>query len=186
MAEIPTHAKRVFKGILYDVYHFEQEMFDGTTKTFEMLHRKPSVQVLPIYNGKVVVAKEQQPGTETFATFLGGCSEEGEDPLHAAKRELLEETGFHSDAWELLFTLPIPGRINWDIHFYVARDCKKVAEQNLDNGEKIELIELDFEELIQFTQQPGFRNKVFKSYMANFQYDQEKLALLKGKLFPDL
>ncbi len=183
MSQIPANAKRVFKGILYDVYHFEQEMFDGSTAMFEMLSRKPSVQVIPVKGGKIIVAHEEQPGTEEFTTFVGGCCEEGEEPLVAAKRELQEETGFTSSDWELLFTLQIPGRIAWDIHFYVARDCKETFKTQLDVGEKITLKELSFDELIEFTKRDDFRNKLFKSYMANFEYGAEKIKFLKDKLF---
>ncbi|MAG60170.1 hypothetical protein CL619_00135 [archaeon] len=183
MAKIPKNAKRVFKGILYDVYHFDQKMFDGSTQTFEMLSRKPSVQVIPIKNGKIVVAHEEQPGTKEFTTFVGGCTDENEDLLVAAKRELKEETGLESSDWEELFTLKIPGRIDWDIHFFVARDCQKVAETKLDSGEKIQLEELSFEEFIEFTKRDDFRNKVFKSYMANFEYSEEKVKFLKEKMF---
>jgi len=33
---VPEEAKLVFKGIIYDVYQWEQKMFDGTFSTFEM------------------------------------------------------------------------------------------------------------------------------------------------------
>ena len=183
MAKIPTNATRAFKGILYDVYHFEQTMFDGSTKTFEMLKRKPSVQVIPIKDGKVVMALEEQPGSKEFATFIGGGCEEEEDPIAAAKRELLEETGFESNDWELLFTLKIPGRIEWDIHFYAARACKKVQDPKLDSGEKIKLLELSFEEFLEFTQRDDFRSKIYTSYIAGSGYDQEKVKILREKLF---
>lgn len=184
MAKLPENAKRVFKGILYDVYHFEQEQFDGSTKTFEMLKRKPSVQVIPIKDGKVIMAKEQQPGTEEFTTFVGGCTDENEEPFVAAQRELKEETGLESDDWEEIFKLEIPGRIDWDIHFYVARGCRETSAPETDSGEKIKLKELSFEEFINFTKREDFRNKVFKSHMANFQYSEDKVEYLKKKLFP--
>jgi|APSaa5957512535_1039671.scaffolds.fasta_scaffold03097_4 ADP-ribose pyrophosphatase len=182
MAKIPSNANKVFNGILYDVYHYDQKMFDGTTQTFEMLKRKPSVQVIPIKDGKIIMAHEEQPGTKEFTTFVGGCSESDEEPLVAAKRELLEETGLTSDDWELIFTLEIPGRIDWDIHFYAARGCTQIQEVAANNGEKITLKELSFDEFIEFTKRDDFRNKVFKSHMAKFDYDQEKINHLKAKL----
>jgi ADP-ribose pyrophosphatase len=182
MASIPKNAKRVFKGILYDVYHFEQQMFDGSMGTWEMLSRKPSVQIIPVKSGKIIVANEEQPGTNKFSTFIGGCCEGDETPLAAAKREMLEETGLVSNDFEQLFTLEIPGRINWDIHFFVARDCQQQAKPALDNGEKITLKELSFDEFLEFTKRDDFRNKVFKSHMANFEYDQEKVEFLRKKL----
>ncbi len=37
--KIPPNAKRVFKGIIFDVYQWQQKMFDGSKETFEMLKR---------------------------------------------------------------------------------------------------------------------------------------------------
>ncbi len=34
---IPDHATCVFRGMLFDVYQWQQEMFDGSIETFEML-----------------------------------------------------------------------------------------------------------------------------------------------------
>ena len=34
---IPNHAKKVFAGKTFDVYHYEQKMFDGSTQIFEKL-----------------------------------------------------------------------------------------------------------------------------------------------------
>ena len=41
---IPHNAKKVFNGILFDVYQWKQKMFDNSIKTFEMLKRKSSLQ----------------------------------------------------------------------------------------------------------------------------------------------
>ena len=32
MKKIPNNAKRVFKGVIFDVYQWEQEVFDGMSK----------------------------------------------------------------------------------------------------------------------------------------------------------
>lgn len=34
---IPDHAKCVFKGVIFDVYQWEQKLYNGTTTTFEKL-----------------------------------------------------------------------------------------------------------------------------------------------------
>ena len=57
----------------------------------------------------------------------------GEDALAAAKRELLEETGYESDEWTHLLTLPSNATIADNYaHLYLARNCRKVSEQSLD------------------------------------------------------
>ena len=59
-----------------------------------------------------------------------------EDALAAAKRELLEETGYESDEWKHLLTVPSNATIADNYaHLFVARNCRKVAGQSLDETE---------------------------------------------------
>lgn len=64
-----------------------------------------------------------------------------EDKLEAAKRELLEETGYMSDDWEHLLTIPSNATIadNYATVF-AARNCKKVSEQHLDETEYLNVV----------------------------------------------
>ena len=59
-----------------------------------------------------------------------------ESALSCAKRELLEETGYESDDWTHLLTIPSNATIA-DNYAYVfmARNCRKVATQHLDETE---------------------------------------------------
>ena len=76
---------------------------------------------------------ERSGGKEYRAGNDVGSSE---DALDAAKRELLEETGYESDEWTHLLTIPSNATIADNYAFvYRARNCRKVAEQNLDNTE---------------------------------------------------
>ena len=56
-----------------------------------------------------------------------------EDILEAAKRELLEETGYVSDEWEHLLTIPSNATISDNYaYIYSAKNCRKVKGQDLD------------------------------------------------------
>jgi hypothetical protein len=60
--KIPKKARRVFKGVIFDVYHWPQKMFDNSTVTFEMLKRADTLQVIAITpDKKILLLKEQQP-----------------------------------------------------------------------------------------------------------------------------
>lgn len=146
--KIPEHAKLVFKGVIFDVYQWEQEMYDGSHATFEMLKRPDTILILPTMGDKIILSHQEQPSKPAFDSFLGGRAEEGEDSLESAKRELLEEGGLVSDNWELIKTYEPFSKFEWKIYLYVARDCKKIAEQHLDPGEKITLYEASFEEFV--------------------------------------
>lgn len=59
-----------------------------------------------------------------------------EDALAAAKRELLEETGYSSDKWTHLLTVPSNATIADNYaHVYMAENCRKVSGQHLDETE---------------------------------------------------
>src|SRR3989344_5268859 len=100
---MPKSAKRVFKGVVFDVYQWQQQMFDGTYETFEKIKRVDTVIVLPVTKeGKIILTKQQQPNGKPFTRVAGGRVDEGEGVLAAAKRELLEETGYEAVKFELL------------------------------------------------------------------------------------
>lgn len=148
MSRIPPDATRVFKGVIFDVYQWQQTLFDGTVQTFEGLKRQPNVQVIALQGDDVLYAKQEQPRKGSFLSLLGGRAEEGETPLEAAQRELQEEAGLVSDEWEHLRDYPAPGKIDWTVSLFVARNCRVVSEQMLDGGEKIEVIRTPLHEFI--------------------------------------
>ena len=75
-----------------------------------------------------------------------GAFNDGEtDALTVAKRELLEETGYVSDCWEYLGpTVESSAKMTNYMHIFLARDCRKVASQHLDETEEltVELVPL--------------------------------------------
>lgn len=161
MKKIPDNAKLVFKGILHDVYQWEQEMFDGTFSVFEGIKKKYSVTIIAIVGDKIIINNEEQPGRAPFKALPGGKGEDGYTPLEDAKRELLEETGYESNDWIEWFTSDIlqQGKIEWDNHFFIARNCRKMSEQNLEPGERIEVALASFDEFLEFRKNPKARNK---------------------------
>ena len=157
---IPKDAQLVFKGRLFDVYQWQQRLFDGSMATYEWLRRKPSVTILPITtDGKIMLCEEEQPNRGKFLSSPGGQVEAGEAPDRAAARELLEETGYSGELELWMVTHPYGNKIEWDVHNYIARGCRKIAEQHLDAGERITPIFLNFDQFIDMVvRDPDFRN----------------------------
>ena len=87
---IPAHAKRVFSGRIFDVYQWEQEMFDGTTETFEPIWRLPTVEIIATVGDKILIEEQDQPDRKNNITLVAGRADHSEDMLAEAKRELLE------------------------------------------------------------------------------------------------
>jgi ADP-ribose pyrophosphatase len=78
----------------------------------------------------------------------GGYMEPGEDPLNAAKRELLEETGYEAGAWTALGNFPVDANRGAGVgHFFLAQCAHHIAEPKSDDLEEQELLLLSRKEL---------------------------------------
>jgi 8-oxo-dGTP pyrophosphatase MutT (NUDIX family) len=178
---IPDNAKKVFGGVLFDVYQWEQELFDGTKTLFEKLKRPDTVVVFPVLDdGKIILTEQEQPGKEAFIGATGGRVDKGEDILEAAKRELLEESGYEASEFVLWDAQHPTSKIDWVVYTFIAKGLKKVSDMNLDAGEKITLKLVDLDEFIEIAINKNFVEKeiIPKLYEAKL-YPEKKEELKK-------
>jgi ADP-ribose pyrophosphatase len=74
---------------------------------------------------------------------VGGYLEPGEDPLTAARRELLEETGYEAPDWISLGRYPVDGnRGAGTAYLFLAQGARRVTKANADDLEEQELLHL--------------------------------------------
>jgi len=178
MGKIPPHATRVFKGEVFDIYQWPQQLYDGSTATFEVAARASTIEVIAMDGDDIVFSRQEQPNKPPYYSFLGGRAEPDEAPLETAKRELLEESGLASDDWRLLRTYPIPGKIDWTIYLFLATSCRTAATPALDAGEKIELIRMPFKQFLQeIVPLPTFACAEFRAEIMS-AYNHEQAALV--------
>lgn len=84
----------------------------------------------------------------TTLGIVGGFIEEEEEPIRAARRELLEETGYESSNWTPLGSYRVdPNRGVAMGHLYLARQARYITARNADDLEEQELILLTRSEL---------------------------------------
>lgn len=138
-SKIPPHAKRVFEGVIYEIYQWQQEMFDGSIETFEVARRADVVSVIPVVDDQILILHEEQPHHGSRISFPGGRIEPGEDPFTAAHRELREETGMKFGKLKLVMIEDIGGgKLDWTAYRFVATDLIATEEQQQDPGERIQ------------------------------------------------
>ncbi|MFA6296210.1 MAG: NUDIX hydrolase [Patescibacteria group bacterium] len=128
---------------------------NGKAVDFDLKKEGPFVCILAITkNNKVILAKQFRPGPEKILLELpGGYIDKGETPANAAKRELLEETGYIGkikfigksldDAYSTLI------RYN-----FVATNCIKKDVKNIkkDQNEFIKIVEMPIKKFRQHLQ----------------------------------
>ena len=112
----------------------------NNSKTYrEIIHHPGACCVVAIDQNKDILMVRQfryAINQQILEIPAGKLDVPEESPLLAAKRELLEETGFEAKNWtELGVIYPSPGYCDEKIYLYVATKIKKVSELNLDKDE---------------------------------------------------
>lgn len=117
------------------------ELPDGRViEEYYVLEYPDWVNVIAITKeGQFVMERQYRHGLGVHSTELPcGVMEKGEDPLEAARRELLEETGYAGGEWTKLMAIgPNPGSQNNLTHCFLAVGVEKIAEQSLDDTEEL-------------------------------------------------
>ena len=90
-----------------------------------------------------------------------GATKASEETLEAAKRELMEETGYASDEWEHLLTIPSNATIadNYAT-VYRAKNCRPSGKQNLDETEVLQIYKYTEDEIESMISEGEFQQAV--------------------------
>ena len=90
-----------------------------------------------------------------------GSRDAAEAALDCAKRELREETGYESDDWTHLITVPSNATIS-DNYAYVfmAKNCRKAVDQHLDDTEYLNVKKLTADEIEELIRSGRFQQAV--------------------------
>lgn len=185
--KIPSHAQSVFRWVRFEIFQWEQELYDGSVTTFERAKFRDGSFVIPLLaDGKILLTKQEQPARQwPFFSLPGGSFDNpDEDPLFCAKRELFEETGYQSDEWELMRKEEGTSNIIVNTYFYIARNCQLLSDHsNPDHGEKIWLYPVTFDEFLNLALEEKFIHWNLVPLLCRAKFNREEYLSLKEKIF---
>lgn len=116
---------------------------------FYTIHTPSWVNVIPLTPDlNVVMVKQFRHGSKSICLEIPGGLIDDEAPEDAAKRELLEETGYSGSEPEYLGSVsPNPALFDNICYTYLIKDCAKTSEKILDPNEDIEVVLVRLEEI---------------------------------------
>lgn len=113
---------------------------NGHEEKMIVLEGGDSVQVVAENeDGNILLVRQYRFGIGKYLYELpGGLIDAGEEPLVAARRELVEETGYTASSWKKLGSNPSnPVFMEGYIHHFFARGLVANGQQQLDLAEDI-------------------------------------------------
>jgi ADP-ribose pyrophosphatase len=174
-------SKLAYKGKVFSVYTDKVEEPSGAINTRDVIRHNGSVVILAVDESKnpsdpeIILERQYRHAAGQFLLELpAGRIEPNESPLAAAKREMIEETGYRAKRWKLLTNyFASPGFLGESMQIYLARDIRDgVAKPEPD--EQIEVIRRPLSEVLELIT----ANKIHdgKTLIGVLLYDADRRA----------
>lgn len=157
LREETLEREAVFKGRLLDVRRDTVRLPDGARAVREYVVHPGAVLVIPVLRQSLThweLVMERQfryPLDRVMIEFPAGKRDAGEDPFDCARRELLEETGYHAAEWAHAGVLhPTIAYSNESIDIWFARGLT-AGSASLDAGEFLEVFTARSDQILQWS-----------------------------------
>lgn len=122
------------------------ELPNGKLAAYDILSSSSYVTVAAFtQSGEAILIRQFRPGPEReLLSFCEGAIDAGEEPIEAARRELMEETGYEAEEIIFLKKKNSAYTEQWQ-YFFLATNCQLKAEPQPDEGEflSLEIMSID-------------------------------------------
>ena len=135
---------------------YKVTLADGSSRRVEEILKRgvpgDAAVIIPITTeGNVIMVVQSRPNMKENVSIElpAGMVDSGEDHQTTAVREMLEETGYEADnVYELEWHYQDQGCSGAIIKTFVAEGCKKKQEVRLDEGERLQYVEMSYEDIM--------------------------------------
>lgn len=173
LCEKKISGEKIYDGKVVKLAVDKVMLENGKEATREIITHPGGVCVVPINENNEIYMVEQfrYPFGKVLIEIPAGKLEFGEDHRECGIRELEEEIGAKAQSFEYLGCLyPTVAYDTEIIYMYLARGLS-FGEQNLDDGEFLDVIKMPFEKAVEMV----MNNEIHDS--------KTQLAILKAKLY---
>ena len=144
---------------------------------FYILEYPDWVNVIAITkDNKFVMVEQYRHGLgDVFIELVAGVIEKNESPINAAKRELLEESGYGNGKWELLTVISQNPSTTTNLTYcFLAIDVEKIDSQHLDSTEDIAVRLLSENEVKELLMEDKIKQSLMAVPLWKYFYMAEK------------
>ena len=128
----------------------------------------------------IMVEQYRHAAGETFLEVPGGSTDPGEEPLRSGQRELREETGYVSDEWLACgFHYPNPALQNNRMHTFLALNCRREGEPELDAFEDLVTVRMDVDEVFEHWLAGKIQHSIISASLALGYRELRRRGVLK-------
>lgn len=147
--EKTVSSETIYKGKIFDLKHDKILQTSGKEAFRDVVVHSGGVVIVAEQEGKILLVKQYRYPVEKTLLELpaGRLDKSNESLLEAAKRELLEETGYIASEWkDYGFVYSSPGFTTEKLYIFHAKDLT-FTKQQPDEDEIIDYVFYDIEEV---------------------------------------